>query len=58
MTEIVSLICQCPLGMSRMGELWYFKVTDSERVTEGISIFRGKHVIEPFGGGKKLCNYD
>lgn len=31
---------------------------DSDRVTESISSLREKHVVESFGGGKELCNYD
>ena len=36
-----------------MGELCYFKVMDSERVSESISSFREGHVVQSFGGGKE-----
>lgn len=37
-----------------MGELCYFKVVDSERVSKSISSLREEHAIESFGGGKEV----
>lgn len=60
-TEIASLTWQCPLDVSRMGELRWFKVRDSESVNLYLALGKsmwGGPSEEAKKQESELCNFN